>query len=181
MWLVRNQAAIDNFEKENGMVAVYLDHGYDKRYVELFNELAQAFDDHVGAAWHILIPANDGFTSEKTFAEEKFDRKLSVNIAGQNDIPVQQLPALLFQFLPEDKNYWFSLVGMSDDEVRQIVLEIAEIAREEFGDGKRDLLEFRRNAHQRVVAALRYRKILRWGNKAVDMLLRISGIKSIVS
>lgn len=180
MWLVRDQAAIDKFEERNGMVAVYVDHGYDRRYGELFTELGTPFNDHVGAAWHILIPVDDGFTSENSLAPDHFDRKLAIKIADENEIPVQQLPALLFQFIPENKNYWFSLAGLPENEVRQIVLEIAEIAREEFRDGARDLAEFRRSAHDRVVAILRTRRLLRWGNSAMNLLLKISGIKPIV-
>jgi hypothetical protein len=163
MWIIKSPEQIDEFERRNGLVSVYLDNGYNPNVVDMFSEIMRPFDEHVGSAWHLLVPVMDGYLPTGSIRPGDYNLQMARAIAQSRGIPLTKLPALVFEFIPQREYYFVSLAGMEPERIRNIVLHIGEIAVDEFKGGARDLAEFRAAAHGRIVRYL-------WGEKALSFM-----------
>jgi hypothetical protein len=183
MWVIRDRGAIDDFERLNGLVAIYLDSGYDGRVTALVSDIARAFDTHVGPAWHLLIPYGEGYVPDGTVEPDQYNLALATQIARDRGIPTLQLPALVFEFVPNTEYYTVSLAGMSDDRIRNIIKTIGEISVDEFRDGKRELNEYRAAAHRRIVTYLHKERLFSVAGKVgmglAALIASIAAVKTI--
>lgn len=182
MLTLGSETEIADFERREGLVAIYLDHGYNREVIELMSSIRRSFDDHVGAAWHLLMPAERGYVPDG-YGVGPYNTKLALDLARRYDIPINKLPALLFEFIPGEERYWVSLAGMTAGRVRNLLLNIAEYSVQEFRGGERELHDFRASVHRQIVPYLNREKLLHFSGHAATALTTfvatLAGAKSL--
>ncbi|MEQ8326529.1 MAG: hypothetical protein RLO08_13155 [Parvibaculaceae bacterium] len=191
MLVIRDEAELLEYERRNGLVAVYVDRGYDPKVASLILGIKDAFDANVGAAWHILIPLKNsrfphgGYAPDAPIDPADYNIALARNIAKRHNVEPSDLPALIFEFVPKREYYLLKLGGMSTDRIRDLIAGIGEIAHREFGDGTRDLDEYRAAAHSKIIRYLYKEKAISYASNAnaaiLSVIAAVAGAKTIIS
>lgn len=179
MWTITSRDELDKFSNQRALISLFVDHAYSERNIVPILGMREGFDKHVGSAWHMLIPyRNGGYAVDDELSPKLFGVGLSRQIINEHGLKHSELPAIIFEFVPQQEHYCVKLGGMREDEILNIIGNIADIASDEFEHGPRDVGEFRERVHNRVLIFLRQRKVLSILSKSAPKIAAVIGLSS---
>ncbi len=159
MHTITTTEQIREFERTRALVGTYVDHMYSSERLEWVLRACRGFDEHVGSAFHLLIPHRDnGYTVDVT-SEKDYGLGLARKIINHQKIEHRALPCIVFR--ASDEHYYFLKLGHRDkDDFLEIVGRIGDLAIECARDGPADPEEFRKRVNKRTVKFLRRQRAL---------------------
>ncbi len=171
MWTIRGREDLNVFLDQRALVSLFVDHAYNKDNIELFMGMKPGFDAHVGEAWHMLVPyVGGGCAVDQPLSANSFGVGLSRAIIREHELKHAELPALIFEFVPDKEYYCVKFGGMEQAQIIKIVGSIGDIATEVHETGPTDIEAFRVEVHRRVVNYLRKESALNILSKAAPKL-----------
>ena len=171
MWTIRGREDLNVFLDQRALVSLFVDHAYVKDSIELFMGMKPGFDAHVGEAWHMLMPyVGGGYAVDQPLGVNSFGTDLARAIIREHGLKHAELPALIFEFVPDREYYCVKFGGMEKDRIIKIVGSISDIATEVFETGPDEVEPFRVEVHRRVVNYLRKEAALTILSKAAPKI-----------
>lgn len=191
MHIIQSANELREYESKCGLVSVYVDTRFQQEPGDTIRQIQRVFDENVGPAWTILIPVNErhqtrrGYCPHVGIDHDAYDIRMARQIAQDRGIPVSDLPALIFEFVPQREYYVLKIGDMNPIRFRNIVAHISEIAIEEFRDRTRSLEEFREAIHPRIFRFLFKEKVVHFvrgaSPKLAALVGAVAGVKGIVT
>lgn len=176
MHRISSEREMQTFREDRALISVFVHHAYRPQLVEMVLGMRKGFDAHVEAAWHMLIPYAAGeYAVDSAMQAEEYGVVLARQIIRAHGLQHGELPAIIFEFVPETEYFCVKLGGMSEGKIEEVIGTIGDMAIDEFENGPRDVREFRENIHTRIAIYLRQQKLLSILSKAAPKLSGVLG------
>lgn len=171
MLRISDEKEMAKFRRERALISVFVHHAYRNELIEAVLGMRKGFDPHVRAAWHMLIPYVAGdYAVDSALRVDEYGVDMARRIIDQHGLQHRELPALIFEFVPQREYFCVKLGGKTADEIEEIIGTIGDMAVDEFKNGPKDVDEFRENLHSRIAIYLRQRNLLSILSKAAPKL-----------
>ncbi|TBH58572.1 hypothetical protein ELG65_09185 [Rhizobium leguminosarum] len=168
---ISNEAQMKEFREERALISVFVHHAYRAGLIEMVLGMRKGFDYHVRQAWHMMIPYVQGdYAVDAAMHAEEYGGELARRIIEKHGLQHKELPALIFEFVPDTEYFCVKLGGKSEDEIEEIIGTIGDMAVDEYKNGPKEVSEFRENIHTRIAIYLRQRKLLSILSKAAPKM-----------
>lgn len=182
MLAIKSQKELEDFSNQRALVTLFVDHAYCRENIVTILGMREGFNAHVGPAWHMLIPTKfNDYAIDAVLSADTFGVELSRQIISEYALKHSDLPAIIFEFVPQKEHYCVKLGGMSDKDIRDVIGYIADIVTDEFNNGPKEVAEFRERIHNRILIYLRQRKALSIFTKTAPPIAAVIGVGSYIT
>ena len=159
MHFISNEVEVLKLERTRTLVGTYLDNMYSADRLKWVLGVREGFDEHVGEAFHLLVPhKDDGYTINMS-NEICYGTKLARRIIDKLEIRHEELPCIVFRASGSD-HFFLKLGNRDRDGVCNIVGRIGDLAVKSAKEGPADPEKFREFVNMRTAKFLRNERAL---------------------
>ena len=171
---IKNHDELAEFERERALVGIFLDRAYEPETIDWVMKARKGFDQRAGAAWHILIPLEEGTygVDESWNVGEYYGVKFAAELIDAFGISYKDLPCIVFR--AKGNQIYYLKLGEKSDFYNEIEI-IGDLAHNCVRDGPLEPDEFRKYVNKRVASHLLRKGFLSATKKALPALIWLLG------